>query len=145
MTENIILNIIPIVEKMVRYMDGLCFGKFMIKKKVFLFLLARIKKIVKYYYNRLVTRSRLEDSEYLVVNIQLDVLADINNGNIVLTVLNDIVGEEVPEDESEEVKIEQLWRGYSSDDTARQINNCLTENQQIDHLTVIRSALQAFL
>ena len=109
-------------------MDWLCFGKFMIKKKMFLFLLARIKKIVKYYYNRLVTRSRLEDSEYLIVNIQLDVLADINNGNIVLTVLNDIVGEEVPEDESEEAKIEQLWREYSSDDMAGQINNCLTEN-----------------
>ena len=91
-------------------------------------MLARIKKIVKYYYSRLVTRSSLEDSEYLIVNIQLHVLADINNGNIVLTVLNDIVGEEVPEDESEEAKIEQLWRGYSSDDMARQINNCLTEN-----------------
>ena len=91
-------------------------------------MLARIKKIVKYYYNRLVTRSRLEDSEYLIVNIQLHVLADINNGNIVLTVLNDIVGEEVPEDESEEAKIEQLWRGYSSDDMVRQINNYLTEN-----------------
>ena len=91
-------------------------------------MLARIKKIVKYYYSRLVTRSSLEDSEYLIVNIQLHVLADINNGNIVLTVLNDIVSEEVPEDESEEAKIEQLWRGYSSDDMARQINNCLTEN-----------------
>ena len=126
MIDNIILNIIHVYcAKMVRYTDWLCFGKFMIKKKVFLFLLARIKKIVKYYYNRLVTRSRLEDSEYLIVNIQLDVLADINNGNIVLTVLNDIVGEEVPEDESEEAKIEQLWRGYSSDDMARQINNCL--------------------
>ena len=45
-----------------------------------------------------------------------------------LTVLNDIVSEEVPEDESEEAKIEQLWRGYSSDDMARQINNYLTEN-----------------
>ena len=45
-----------------------------------------------------------------------------------LTVLNDIVGEEVPEDESEEAKIEQLWREYSSDDMAGQINNCLTEN-----------------
>ena len=95
---------------------------------MFLFLLARMKKIVKYYYSRLVTRSSLEDSEYLIVNIQLHVLADINNGNIVLTVLNDIVGEEVPEDESEEAKIEQLWRGYSSDDMVRQINNCLTEN-----------------
>lgn len=129
MTENIILNIINVYcVKMVRYMDWLCFGKFMIKKKMFLFLLARIKKIVKYYYSRLVTRSSLEDSEYLIVNIQLHVLADINNGNIVLTVQNDIVGEEVPEDESEEAKIEQLWRGYSSDDMARQINNCLTEN-----------------
>lgn len=99
MTENIILNIIQVYcAKMVRYTDWLCSGKFMIKKKMFLFVLARIKKIVKYYYNRLVTRSRLEDSEYLIVNIQLDVLADINNGNIVLTVLNDIVGEEVPED-----------------------------------------------
>ena len=79
MTENIILNIIHVYcAKMVRYMDWLCFGKFMIKKKMFLFLLARIKKIVKYYYNRLVTRSRLEDSEYLIVNIQLDVLADID-------------------------------------------------------------------
>ena len=91
-------------------------------------MLARIKKIVKYYYSRLVTRSSLEDSEYLIVNIQLDVLADINNGNFVLTVQNDIIGEEVPEDESEEAKIEQLWKGYSSDDMARQINNCLTEN-----------------
>ena len=69
-TENIILNIIHVYcAKMVRYMDGLCFGKFLIKKKVFLFWLACIKKIVKYYYNRLVTRSRLEDSEYLIVNI----------------------------------------------------------------------------
>lgn len=87
-----------------------------------------IVKRVKGLYERSVTRSRLHSSENPIVKVLLDVLADVNN-NLVLTVLNDIVGEVLPEDESEEEKVERLRRRYNSDDMERRMNNRLTENQ----------------
>ena len=89
---------------------------------------------------KLVRDSNLEDGENPIAKVPLDVRGDIN-GNLILTVLNDSA-DVIPEDESEEEKVNRLRRKYSSDIHNRRVNNRRTENQQIDRLSALISTLQ---